>query len=84
PPRSPEGAGFLRGTEKFPVAAHHELANAQLRRNIGKATHTIRTKRVNVTGELPDWEELRDAGSAIKADVMARLPELLEQFEAAV
>ncbi len=81
PPRSPEGAGFLRGTEKFPVAAHHELANAQLRRNIGKATHTIRAKRINVTGELPDWEELRDAGSAIKADVMARLPELLEQFE---
>ena len=84
PPRSPEGAGFLRGTEKFPVAAHHELANAQLRRNIGKATHTIRAKRINVTGELPDWEDLRDAGSAIKADVMARLPELLEQFEAAV
>ena len=54
------------------------------RRNIGKATHTIRAKRINVTGELPDWEDLRDAGSAIKADVLARLPELLEQFEAAV
>ncbi|GAB2660603.1 LutB/LldF family L-lactate oxidation iron-sulfur protein [Prescottella soli] len=84
PPRAPKGVGFLRGQEKFPAAAHHELANAQLRRNIGKATHTIRAKRLNVTGELPDWEDLRDAGSAIKSDVMARLPELLDQLEAAV
>lgn len=84
PPRAPKGAGFLRGTEKFPAAAHHELANGQLRRNIGKATHTIRAKRLNVTAELPDWQQLRDAGSAIKTDVMNRLPELLEQFEASV
>ncbi|RVW08202.1 iron-sulfur cluster-binding protein [Prescottella agglutinans] len=84
PPRAPKGVGFLRGTEKFPAAAHHELANTQLRRNIGKATHTIRAKRLNVTGELPDWEDLRDAGSAIKSDVMGRLPELLDQLEAAV
>lgn len=84
PPRAPRGAGFLRGTESFPDAAHHELANAQLRRNLGKATHTIRAKRLAVTGELPDWEALRDAGSAIKTDVMNRLPELLEQLEAAV
>ncbi|MFD4183786.1 LutB/LldF family L-lactate oxidation iron-sulfur protein [Rhodococcus sp. NPDC058514] len=84
PPRAPKGAGFLRGTEKFPDAAHHELANAQLRRNIGKATHTIRAKRLHVTGELPDWEQLRDAGSAIKTDAMNRLPERLDQLETAV
>ncbi|ORL31102.1 (4Fe-4S)-binding protein [Prescottella equi] len=84
PPRAPKGVGFLRGTEKFPAAAHHELANTQLRSNIGKATHTIRAKRLAVTGELPDWEDLRDAGAAIKTDVMNRLPELLEQLEAAV
>ncbi len=84
PPRAPKGVGFLRGQEKFPAAAHHELANTQLRRNIGKATHTIRAKRLAVTGELPDWEDLRDAGSAVKSDVMGRLPELLEQLEAAV
>ncbi|MFE3290695.1 LutB/LldF family L-lactate oxidation iron-sulfur protein [Rhodococcus sp. NPDC059234] len=84
PPRAPQGVGFLRGTETFPRAAHHELANAQLRRNIGKATHTIRAKRLHVTGELPDWEQLRDSGSAIKSDAMNRLPELLEQLEAAV
>ncbi|GAA5064927.1 LutB/LldF family L-lactate oxidation iron-sulfur protein [Nocardia callitridis] len=84
PPRAPHGAGHLRGSEKFPAAAQHELADAQLRRNLAKATTTIREKRLDVTAELPDWERLRDAGAAIKTDVMNRLPELLEQFEAAV
>ena len=37
-----------------------------------------------VVGGMPDWEALRDTGSAIKTDVMARLPELLEQLEANV
>ncbi|NGP06350.1 iron-sulfur cluster-binding protein [Rhodococcus sp. 14C212] len=80
----PRGTGNLRGTEKFPAAAHHELANTQLRRNIGKATHTIRAKRLNVTDELPDWQQLRDAGAAVKRDVLGRLPELLIELEAAV
>ncbi|WP_110944087.1 LutB/LldF family L-lactate oxidation iron-sulfur protein [Streptomyces niger] len=84
PPRSPYGTGNLRGDRKFPRAAHDELRNDQLRRNLGKATHTIRAKRLAVTGELPDWEALRDAGSAIKTDTMNRLPELLEQLEAKV
>lgn len=84
PPRSPHGSGNLRGEEKFPAASHHELANGQLRRNLGKATHSIREKRLHVTGELPDWEQLRDTGSAIKTDAMNRLPELLEQLEATV
>lgn len=84
PPVPPRGTGNVRGTESFPAAAHHELADAQLRRNIGKATHTIRGKRLAVTEELPDWEDLRVAGEGIKNDVLTRLPELLEQFEAAV
>ena len=33
---------------------------------------------------MPDWEELRSAGAAIKARAMATLPEQLERFEAAV
>jgi L-lactate dehydrogenase complex protein LldF len=75
------GVGNLRGEQKFPKAAKIALANAQLRRNIGHATHTIRAKRAAAVAECADWEELRAAGSAIKQDVMARLPELLEQFE---
>ncbi|WP_335932811.1 lactate utilization protein B [Streptomyces sp. PTD5-9] len=81
PPRSPYGSGNLRGDRTFPKAAHDELRNEQLRRNLRRATHTIRAKRLNVTGELPDWEELRDAGSAIKTDALNRLPELLERLE---
>lgn len=81
PPRSPYGTGNLRGERTFPAAAHDELRNGQLRRNLGRATRTIRAKRLAVTGELPDWEELRAAGSALKTDTMNRLPELLEELE---
>ncbi|WP_396924772.1 lactate utilization protein B [Mycolicibacterium sp.] len=78
------GIGNLRGTQPFPAAARRELANTQMRRNVGHATRTIRTKRLAAVAECPDWEELRATGSALKQDVMARLPELLEQLEANV
>ena len=68
----------------FPAAAKLALADAQMRRNVGAATTTIRAKRAAVVAELPDWEELRDAGAAIKARAMATLPEQLERLEAAV
>ena len=68
----------------FPAAAHETLQDAQLRRNLGKATSTIRAKRLGAIGELDDWEALRSAGSAIKARTMATLPEQLERLEASV
>ena len=68
----------------FPAMARETLADAQLRRNLGKATQTIRAKRLNAIGELPDWEQLRAAGAAIKARAMATLPEQLERLEASV
>jgi L-lactate dehydrogenase complex protein LldF len=71
-------------SESFPVAARRELANRQLRTNLARATGTIREKRVRVVAELPDWEELREAGRAIKAGVLAGLADYLVQFEAAV
>ncbi|KLI06883.1 (4Fe-4S) protein [Mycolicibacterium conceptionense] len=75
------GVGNLRGDVPFPQAARTALADSQLRRNIGHATHTIRTKRLNAIHECDDWEQLRAAGSALKQDVMERLPELLVQLE---
>jgi L-lactate dehydrogenase complex protein LldF len=84
PVHAPTGVGNLRGDKPFPEAAREALANTQLRRNLGAATATIRAKRAAVVAEVPDWEELREAGRAIKADAMARLPELLEQLEEAV
>ena len=35
-----------------------------------------------VVGEVPDWEELREAGRAIKQQTLAHLDEYLEQLEA--
>ena len=81
PPTAPRGVGHLRGDRSFPAAARAALGDTQLRRNIGKATATIRAKRAAVVGEVPDWEDLREAGRALKADTMARLPELLIQLE---
>ncbi|MCU7723076.1 lactate utilization protein [Actinoplanes sp. KI2] len=81
PARAPRGVGHLRGDEPFPVAAREALANSQLRRNLHHATSTIRGKSGRVIAELPDWQQLRAAGSALKAYTMAHLPRLLEQLE---
>jgi L-lactate dehydrogenase complex protein LldF len=81
---APRGVGHLRGERSFAAAAHDALQDTQLRRNLGHATATIRDKRVRVSAELDDWEALRLAGEAIKTSTMARLPELLEQFEGRV
>ena len=68
----------------FPSNAAIALDDEQLRRNLHKATTTIRAKRARAVAELPDWDELRDAGAAIKAGALATLPEQLERLEAAV
>ena len=72
---------MTRTLESFPAAARHELKNTQLRTNLRLATDTIREKRARVVSEVPDWEELRDAGRAIKADVLAHLDDYLLTFE---
>jgi L-lactate dehydrogenase complex protein LldF len=68
----------------FQVRAHKSLRNTQLRRNIGKATSTIRMKTAKVAAELPDWEALRDAGRAIKRETLAHLDEHLLALEQSV
>jgi L-lactate dehydrogenase complex protein LldF len=83
-PTAPRGVGHLRGSERFPVAARAALGNSQLRRNLALATATIRAKRASVVAELPDWEELRAAGQAIKQHTLAHLDRYLERLEAEV
>jgi L-lactate dehydrogenase complex protein LldF len=68
----------------FPEAARHALADTQLRHNIGHATHAIRAKRAQAVAELPDWEELREAGRALKERALRHLDEHLLELEAAV
>jgi L-lactate dehydrogenase complex protein LldF len=65
----------------FPENAKRAVNDAQLRRNIRNATSTIRARRASVVAELPDWQQLRDAGAAIKDEVLRDLDRYLEQFE---
>lgn len=68
----------------FPEAARAALENTQLRRNMGKATQTIRAKRAAAVAEMDDWEALREAGRAIKAHTLQHLDRHLIELEAAV
>jgi len=68
----------------FPKAVKIALADTQLRRNLAKATTTIRAKRARVVEELADWEELRAAGAAIKDETLRHLDHYLLQLEEAV
>ena len=76
---------FSKGTTPtFEASARESLANAQLRRNIGKATQAIRARRAKAVEEMPDWEELRQAGYDLKTRVMRHLDEYLLQLEESV
>jgi L-lactate dehydrogenase complex protein LldF len=78
-----DSPGALPG-RPFPEAAREALQDSQLRANLGHATRTIRDKRAQVVGELPDWEQLRDAGAALKDRALGALDEHLERLEEAV
>ena len=71
------------GMPPFPEAAHVALGDDQLRQNLGRATSTIRAKRLSAVAEVPDWEELRQAGASIKDHTLANLDRYLQEFEAA-
>jgi L-lactate dehydrogenase complex protein LldF len=68
----------------FPDAARVALGDSQLRRNLRKATHTIRDKRARVVAEVDEWESLREAGRAIKERTMRHLDVHLEALERSV
>ncbi len=67
----------------FQKAAHMLLKDDQLRTNVRHATDVITQKRSHVVAEQHDWQQLRDAGSAIKAHTLRFLDHYLDQFEAA-
>src|ERR1700730_13076568 len=71
-----------RTAPAFPMAAKTALANAQLRKNVRHATDVIQAKRARVVGEMPDWQELREAGKQIRQHTMENLDFYLEEFEA--
>jgi L-lactate dehydrogenase complex protein LldF len=69
--------------QSFQKAALPLLEDAQLRKNVRHATDVIQSKRGIVVGGTPDWQDLRTAGSAIKAHTLRYLDQYLLQFEKA-
>lgn len=65
----------------FPKAALPILRNPQLRKNVAHATDVIQSKRSKLVSEKSDWQELRNAGAAIKDEVLGNLANYLEEFE---
>jgi L-lactate dehydrogenase complex protein LldF len=70
--------------QAFEAAAPAALADGGVRANVLHATTSIRAKRAAVVAEVPDWDELRESASAIRASALERLDVLLAQLESAV
>ena len=66
----------------FPMAAKTAMGDTQLRKNVRHATDVIQAKRARVVAEMPDWQELREAGKQIRQHTMENLDFYLEEFEA--
>ncbi|MDP8926408.1 MAG: LutB/LldF family L-lactate oxidation iron-sulfur protein [Actinomycetota bacterium] len=84
-PKTRASDAFSEGkTPHFEESARESLADTQLRRNLGKATQSIRRRRASAVAEMPDWEKLREAGYALKKRVMRHLDEYLLRLEESV
>jgi L-lactate dehydrogenase complex protein LldF len=70
-----------RTAPAFPMAAAALMGDAQLRKNVRHATNVIQAKRKRVVDEMPDWQELREAGKQIRKHTMRHLDFYLQQFE---
>jgi L-lactate dehydrogenase complex protein LldF len=64
------------------MAAKAAMKDVQLRKNVHHATDVIQAKRARVVGEMPDWQQLREAGKQIRQHTMEHLDLYLEEFEA--
>jgi L-lactate dehydrogenase complex protein LldF len=68
-------------TRDFPTAAQDLLQDSQTRKNVQHATNVIQGKRNKVVDELPDWQDLREAGAQVRAHTLRHLDHYLTQFE---
>jgi L-lactate dehydrogenase complex protein LldF len=57
------------------------MGDRQLRKNVRHATNVIQAKRRSVVNEMPDWQELREAGKQLRKHTMRHLDFYLEMFE---
>ncbi len=70
-----------RTASPFPIAAHVSMGDPQMRKNVRHATNVIQNKRARVVAEMPDWQQLREAGKQIRRHTMRHLDFYLQQFE---
>jgi L-lactate dehydrogenase complex protein LldF len=68
-------------TEQFVDVAKKELKNPQNKKFLSVLPYGITISRQRSMQSFPDPEAANDYSRAIRAEVMARLPELLETFE---
>jgi L-lactate dehydrogenase complex protein LldF len=69
---------------RFADAARPELADPRARRTRRQAAAGARARQAEATGELPDWEALRESGAAIRERTLRELGAHLETLESAV
>ncbi len=68
-------------TDKFVETARRELGNTHTRGLLSVMTTVISAVRQNAMSSFPDPQAATEVGRAIRAEAVARLPELLEEFE---
>ena len=68
----------------FKENAHEALRNEGLQRTLSQSKATFQARRAAAVMNLPEFEQLRDEGKAIKNHTLANLDFYLEQFAARV
>ena len=71
-------------SSRFKEQSHAALADAVLQGNLTRMRGNFLPRRAKVRDGLPEFDDLRDAGIAIKKHTIAHLDLYLEAFEAAV
>jgi len=69
---------------RFPEQARAALADPVLQGNLSRLKGNFLTRRANARASLPEFDDLRDEGIAIKRHTLAHLDLYLEAFEASV
>jgi len=69
------------GTERFTEVAREELGKEHARSHLDIMSFVIDERRKSTMGSFPDPAAALELGRAIRAEVIAGLPELLEEFE---
>jgi L-lactate dehydrogenase complex protein LldF len=70
------------GKLEFGAKAHAALNDPKLRANFRRAMDGLMAKRAAQFADEAEWTALRARGAAVRANALARLPELLERLEA--